>query len=99
MGESKDRCAVKPKLIPIDDWESTISLEVEATWCKGFRGTRERGGRQLEPDEPAGYEIGRIFMVLGTNRVDITDFVGSDEIRRINEYLNRNEYLNLMDSD
>jgi hypothetical protein len=83
---------MKPKLIPIDDWETTLSLEVEATWCKGFRGTIERGGRQLEPDEPAGYEIGRIFMVLGNSRVDITDVLGADEILRINEYISLMDY-------
>jgi hypothetical protein len=41
----------------IEDFELIVTLDVDATYHKAIRGYREPGGGQIEPDEPAGWEI------------------------------------------
>lgn len=70
------------------EWDTTLTLEVESQWHKGSRGARERGsGIPLEPDEPAGYEMGRIYVRGAGKLIDITDYFSADEYGRINEEL------------
>ena len=62
---------MKKKEIQTFEVEINITIMVDAEWCEGYRGAREEV-QQLEPDEPAGWEI------VGLNQcTDIHDQIDS----------------------
>lgn len=62
----------------VEDFALTLSLDVVARWRKGFRGSRET------PEEPAGYEIQRVWC----KGKDITSLLSDGDIDRLMEALN-----------
>ena len=77
-------------MITLQDFNLTLDLEIDATWQRGYRGARERSsGIQLEPDEPAGYEIRAIYAVVDGKElpVDITNAISTDDYQRIQEMI------------
>lgn len=52
-------------------------VEVLGNYHKSYRGSREPGGLQIEPDEPAHFEIMWVYLVGkdGKSKTDITDLL------------------------
>jgi hypothetical protein len=67
----------------VQDFELIVDLDIEATWHKAQRGAREKGGLQLEPDEPAGWEIDGVTC-RGTG---ILSALRYDDVERLLELL------------
>ena len=65
-------------LLPVDDFELTLGLEVQATWINGFAATRD------SPEEPAGYEVEKVFC----KGMDITKIFSAEDIERMERTLN-----------
>ena len=71
------------------DFDLTLDLEIEATWRKGYSGARERGsGIQLEPDEPAGWEITSVKW----KNIEISDALDEHDLERIAEQLEEGQH-------
>lgn len=70
--------------IHVDDFELTLDVELSAKWHKEQRGMRERGsGIQLEPDEPAHWEI----LSVECAGMDITKLLSDDDFDRLENML------------
>ena len=64
-------------LLPVDDFELTLGLEVQATWVNGFAATRD------SPEEPAGYEVEKVFC----KGRDITFLFSDEDMERLGDAL------------
>ncbi len=71
----------------IEDFQITVNLTVYATWQKGLRGYHEKGGQQIDPDEPAGWEVESVRW----GKTDITSELSAIELLWIEKWLAENE--------
>jgi hypothetical protein len=67
----------------IEDFPLTLSLEIDATYHKFQRGHFEKGGLQIDPDEPAWYEINEVMC----NGIDISALFTDENAARLEQML------------
>ena len=71
----------------VDNFELTLQLEVSATFHRFRAGYHERGGGQIDPDEPAHWEIHSVTAYCGTYAKEIGAVMSDEDMERLAEQL------------